>query len=229
MSINGQFRQISPRALDLVLQRPELLSGALNWQAENADPADPLAGIPAGARAILEMLPEAARAKAAAQMMAATAAFPGMREFHSDEFAALKAAGVGDGDLPPTLDIRKSWEPLNFLLAGKPHEPGPGPLGSAVLGGREVGDDHGYGPIRVLTPAETAEVAAALEALGDEGAMARYSAEAFDEAGLSGFEDWEDEEEAEALHEWVLETYREVRDYYLEARGRGYGMLLALV
>ncbi len=229
MSINGQFRQISPRALDIVLQQPELIAGALDWEPENPDPADPLAALPAGARAILEMVPEAARGNVAAQMLASTAAYPGMDQFYAEEFAALKAAGVGDGDLPPALDIRKSWEPLNFLLAGKPDEPGPAPLGSAVLGGREVGEDHVYGPIRVLSPAETAEVATALEALGDEGAMARYSPAAFDAAGLCGFEDWEDEEEAEVLHDWVLETYREVRDYYLEARGRGYGMLLALV
>jgi hypothetical protein len=226
MSINGQFRQISPRALEVVLQEPGLLAGALNWAPENPDPADPSAALPASARALLEMFPEAARANAVAQMLASTAA---LDQFYEEEFAALRAAGVGDGDLPPALDIRKSWEPLNHLLAGTPDEPGPAPLGSAVLGGREVGDDHVYGPIRVLTPAETADVAAALEALGDEGAMARYSPEAFDEAGLCGFEDWEDEEEAEILHDWVLETYREVRDYYLEARGRGYGMLLALV
>lgn len=228
MSINGQFRQISPRALDLVLQQPELAGAALDWASEDEDPADPLAGLPAGTRAILEFLPEEARAKAAAEVRARAAMFPGLDALDARERAVLEAAGVRSADLPPALDIRKSWEPLNFLLAGTPHEPGPDPLGTAVLGGREVGEDLGYGPVRVLSPAETAEVADALEALGDGGLMARYSADAFEEAGLEPA-GWDDPEEDEERREWMLDTYHEVRDYYVEARGRGYGMLLALV
>lgn len=133
MSINGHFRQVSPRALDVLLARPELMGGARDWMAEQPDAADPFAGLPASARAILGSL-----------------------------------------------------------------------------------------------PAQVAEVADAMQALGEEGALARYVPAEFEAAGITPC-GWDDPAEDEQRREWLRETFREVLDYYVAARDRGYGMILTLV
>jgi hypothetical protein len=40
---------------------------------------------------------------------------------------------------------------------------------------------------------------------------------------------WEDPDEDAEGREWLLDTFREVRDDYVAARDRGYGMILAMV
>ena len=227
MSINGQFRQVSPRALDLLRARPELVRAALDWTPLHPDPDDPFGDLPAGTRAILECLPAEMHAEVAARMRQSLAGLPGLLDPYAEEAEALRAAGIGDGDLPAALDIRKSWHPLHFLLSGQPWD-APWPLGAVVLGGEALGEDGGYGPARVLSPAQVAELAEALQALGDEGALARYAPAAFEAAGIAPA-GWEDPDEDEERREWMLDTYREVRDYYADARRRGYGMILALV
>lgn len=227
MSINGQFRQVSPRALDLIRARPALAPAALSWTPLRSDPDDPFADLPAGTRAILEAIPEEMREAAAVQMRAAQAAYPGLADLYAAETAELRAAGIGDDDLPAALDIRKSWHPLHFLLTGQAWET-PWPLGAVVLGGEPVGEDLGYGPARLLTPEQVAELANALQALGEVGAMTRYVPAEFEAADIAPG-GWEDPEEDEERREWLLDTFREVRDYYLDARRRGYGMMLAMV
>jgi hypothetical protein len=231
MSMNGQFRQVSPRAFSILLEQPELVQAAFSREsAAPADSDDPLAGLPASTRAIFAGFPlEAQRAAAAqhAQMMQQMlgtnpmlARMMALQEEDTEEDSAtLRAAGIGDADLPDALDIRKTWHGLHVLLGGEGHEPGPG-AAQAVLGGRETGDDYVYGPIRVLTPAETAEVAAALAALTEDELAGRYDAEAMSAAQIYG---------ACEEVEWLLEAFRQVRDYYAAARERGYAMLLAIV
>lgn len=228
--MNGVFRQVSPRALEILKQHPGMIGTALDWEtAAPPDTGDPLAGLPASTRAIFACLPPEAQAMAAAQharameqMRTMNPMLAALQAEEDEETAELRAAGVTDDDLPDALDIRKSWHPLHFLLAGTAYDPTPG-AGQAVLGGSEVGDDHVYGPVRVLTAAETAEVAAALAGLSEEQLLARYDVAALQAAGIRGCKDDEDH------REWMAETFREVRDYYLAARERGYGMLLAIV
>lgn len=227
MSINGQFRQVSPRALDLLRARPGLVRAALDWTPLHPDPDDPFADLPAGTRAILECLPAEMHAEAAARMRQSLAVLPGLAAPYAEETEALKAAGMGDDDLPQTLDIRKSWHPLHFLLSGQVWET-PWPLGAVVLGGEPLGEDMGYGPARVLTPPQVAELADALQALGEAGVLARYAPAELEAAGIAP-SGWEDPDEDEERRAWMLDTWREVRDYYVDARRRGYGMILALV
>jgi hypothetical protein len=227
MSINGQFRQVSPRALDLLRARPELVPAALDWRPLHPDPGDPFADLPAATRAILECLPAEMHVEAAARMRQSLAGLPGLADLYAEETEALKAAGTGDDDLPEALDIRKSWHPLHFVLCGQAWD-APWPMGAVVLGGEPLGDDMGYGPARVLTPAQVMELADALQALGDAGVLARYAPAELEAADIAP-SGWEDPGEDEERREWMLDTWREVRDYYVDARRRGYGMILALV
>ena len=227
MSMNAQFRHVSPRALEILLKQPDMISAALQWEnAAPADSPDPLAGLPAASRAIFGSLPPEMQKMAAdkhAQMMekmrGVNPMLARMLDAQKAEVDQVRAAGLTDEDLPEALDIRKTWHGLHFLLTGNADAPGPG-AAQAVLGGRETeNDDFGYGPVRVMTPAETAEVAAALAALTEDEVAARYDAGAMAAAEIYG---------ACEEVEWLLEAFRQLRDYYAAARERGHGMLLAI-
>jgi len=58
-------------------------------------------------------------------------------------------------------DLDKNWHTIHYLLTGEP-EPDSSALGSAILGGEEVGEDLGYGPARLITPEKVAEISTAL-------------------------------------------------------------------
>src|ERR1043166_1734378 len=58
----------------------------------------------------------------------------------------------------PQLDLEKSWHGLHYLLAQDPTKTQAG-AGQAILGGKEVGKDVGYGPARILSPKEVAAIA----------------------------------------------------------------------
>src|SRR5262249_60003757 len=64
---------------------------------------------------------------------------------------------------PKGISLDKAWHGLHYLLCGAA-EPAPGPLGQAVIGGTEIGDDLGYGPARYFTAAQAAGIARALQA-----------------------------------------------------------------
>lgn len=241
MSMNGQFRQLSSRALQLLNERPELVQAALDWDG-SASPApaagaageDPLAGLPANVRRMFEHLPEEMQRMAAAKFTGAREAFAKRsplaaqfvareQEEDDEEREALRAAGIGDDDLPEPLGIHKSWHGLHFLLAGKAWETGDG-AGQAVLGGAELGEDFtGYVAARVMTPGEAAAVAEALGALDEGELRARFRADAFRAADIYSWEDSDD------YVDEMAESFRVVRDYYADARRRGYGMLLVIV
>ena len=73
----------------------------------------------------------------------------------------MKKAGVRFDEPDGRLLLDKSWHALHYLLTGRADE-APPPLGNAILGGTPLGPDLGYGPARLLSPAEVQEVAVAL-------------------------------------------------------------------
>jgi hypothetical protein len=60
---------------------------------------------------------------------------------------------------PETIDLHKSWHVLHFLFTGQAGGGGTPPSSFLMEGGREVGEDMGYGPGRLLDPADTEEFA----------------------------------------------------------------------
>ncbi|MEI2776370.1 MAG: DUF1877 family protein [Tetrasphaera sp.] len=76
---------------------------------------------------------------------------------YPDGFAAL----LESDDDAPSVDLDKAWHGIHWLLTGSA-EPTGDVLSDAIFGGRQVGDDLGYGPARVLTVDRVAAVAAAM-------------------------------------------------------------------
>ena len=71
------------------------------------------------------------------------------------------------------LSLHKDWHVVHWLVAGTAGD-ATDPVGTAVMGGEEVGDDLGYGPAMVRTPEQVRGIAAALDALGVDALMRRY-------------------------------------------------------
>jgi len=71
--------------------------------------------------------------------------------------AAQRRAAPAPGTPGHSISIDKAWHGLHYLLCGAP-EPVAGPLGQAVFGGTDIGEDQGYGPARYFTPTQVAEI-----------------------------------------------------------------------
>ena len=64
--------------------------------------------------------------------------------------AARHRAPPAPGTPGHSVSLDKAWHGLHYLLCGA-LEPAPGPLGQAVFGGTEIGEDPGYGPARYFS------------------------------------------------------------------------------
>jgi hypothetical protein len=84
----------------------------------------------------------------------------------------LREAGAF-GEDPNVLELEKSWHTLHYLLSGSA-EPTDSPLGRAILGGKEIGPDLGYGAARLLSAAEVREIASALAQVSPEDLTRRF-------------------------------------------------------
>jgi len=111
---------------------------------------------------------------------------------------------------------------LHYLLCGAA-EPAPGPLGQAVFGGTEIGDDMGYGPARYFSVAETSQIAQALQAPGLEAALRdRFDPDAMEQPGLypGGWN-------AEGP-DWLIDAFRTLRDFYTAVSEDGQAVVTAI-
>lgn len=129
-----------------------------------------------------------------------------------------------DGAIPHHVDVDKAWHAIHFVLNGDVWG-GDGPLGLAVMGGEEIGEDVGYGPARFLTPTEVHQVAQALLDFSPEQFGSRFDAQALHAAEIYPQIWLDDHDEA---REYVVSHYSLLVDFYRSAAGRGDGALLFL-
>jgi len=133
----------------------------------------------------------------------------------------LAVAGLAPDDLSEPLSIEKAWHGVHFLLARTTYEPTE-PPGDAVLGGMPIGEDLGYGPVRIKTPEDVTQTSSALAAL-DLGVLRQgIQATALTVAEIypGG---WDPDDGA---LDWVLDAVSELRDFYARCAVAGHGMLL---
>jgi hypothetical protein len=122
-----------------------------------------------------------------------------------------------------SLSLDKAWHGVHYLLSGS-SEPDDTPLGQAVLGGSEIGEDFsGYGPARALDAGLVADIARALDdpRLEDQ-ARGRFDPQRMRELELypSGWSD-------ESL-EWLLASLRELRSFYAGAAAESLAIVACL-
>ena len=131
-----------------------------------------------------------------------------------------------EGDAEPInhLDIDKAWHAIHYTLNGSAWE-GEAPLFLVILGGREIGEDVGYGPARYLTSTEVVDVAAALATIGPERFAARFDPVAMDAAEVYP-QIWQ-RDGAEGLA-YVQDYYAQLSSFYRTAAERGDAVLIYL-
>lgn len=138
--------------------------------------------------------------------------------------AALKSRpknGADESTRPP-LNLDKSWHLLHYLFTGRAWD-GPMPAAALLVGGREVGEDLGYGPARTLSAQETKAFAQflarqtmrALAGRIDPGAMQRLGIYCAEDAGAR-----------DELEEDVAHYFPQLQTYVGEAATKGCGLLI---
>ncbi|MBI2094267.1 MAG: YfbM family protein [Candidatus Omnitrophica bacterium] len=127
---------------------------------------------------------------------------------------------VASGEL---LDVDKAWHGLHFLLTGDPWTGKP-PLAYAVLGGKEIGDDVGYGPVRFLTSEQVREASQALAVLPADELRKRFDPAQFKQADIYP-EIWDENDEALT---YLLENYLRLVQFYQNAAAKGNAVLFYL-
>lgn len=233
MSMIGHVRQVSPTQLGEFRKNPSALGRFLR--------GDGGGGPRANDRQVLEIL----RKIGAEAQEAGAFDDPAKREIYRVKmFQALQDAGakipveilktMPPGDQPVQhaadaersgayedgLSLEKSWHALHYLLTGRAQE-APPPLGDAILGGAELGEDMGYGPARFLTPEEVRATSAALDKVSAEDIARRFDLPTMIAAEIYACRN---ESDLGLAQEYFAELVR----YYADAASRGNAMLLYL-
>lgn len=242
MSMMGCFRELPPSVLARLQSDPVLVDDVVLAGIHAAGPGIPaavqeqLAAAVAGMKAavmasgdtLLAFLPPEQRdvvAKLPPEQKQAV--FRALAEEVSrvkgwDQMATRgsRKPSVAQSELGSLLEIDKAWHGVHYLLTGSAQD-AEGPLGQAILGGTEIGDDGGYGPARYLLPEEVKGVAIALENVADDQLRNRYDAAALSAANVypGG---WDDPDNLE----WLLEAVGKLQSFYRGAAANGSAALL---
>ena len=142
------------------------------------------------------------------------------------EQGRARSAGLAaPADASAVLALDKAWHGVHYLLCGEV-QAGTALLSQAVMGGVELGEDEGfsgYGPARYFTPAQVTALSHALSRPElEQEAAARFDAALMSE--LQIYPGW-----AGSDAEWVMDGFRRLRDFYLDAAVRGRAIVTCLV
>ena len=207
----GHVRQITPEELNQLQRNPESVEQFLFGKIEANAPA---------IRAALERVQQIAkRAKSNGQMQD-PAEIEKTRALILNELART-GVQVQDGAGDEGLSLEKSWHALHYLLTGTT-ETAASPLGNAILGGEEIGEDRDYGRVRFLTPEQVGEVARALGSLSKDDLVGRFDVKKMKAANV--IYPCGDESEFELAQHYFEQLSR----YYADAAASGSAILLWL-
>ena len=128
---------------------------------------------------------------------------------------------------PETIDLHKSWHVLHFLFSGRADEGGTPPANFLATGGREIGDDDGYGPARLLDSRQTAAFSAFLDGLTVETLTARVDGPRMAGLGIYCAGDGGAAEIAEMVED-VRFYFPQLQSHFRRAREAGESTLISL-
>jgi hypothetical protein len=229
MSMNAEFREITPDALERLKESPELTESIVLADL-SADPA--LSGF----EAVIQAMPTQQREtmEAAFAMMTpeqkahmeseVARAGEAIRAAASEVEARAGGKSIDPGELGERVSIDKAWHGLHYLLCGSPG-PVDGDRGRAVFGGTEIGEDGGYGPARYLDAGEVKGVAAALAAVTEQELRDRFDPRAMDASQVYPASGWSAEEDLD----WLLSAFEQLKDFYRSVARRGNAVLLSVI
>jgi len=209
MGMYGHLRQITPSELEQLRLDPgaveEFIHGKMLADAPTIKAAlERVQEIQLEAQASGSMSDPAEREKLRAQVL-------------------KELEGVGapyqDGPSEDGLRLEKSRHVLHYLLTGKTEE-APPPLGNAILGGEEIGEDRDYGRVRGLTPVQVREVATVLATISKDDLVQGAKLDSMTAAKV--IDSCRDQSEVELARHY----YEQMVRYYADAAANGNAMLL---
>jgi len=131
-------------------------------------------------------------------------------------------ADDGAGD---RMDLDKAWHGVHFLLTGTAWDTD-GPLGQAVLGGRDTGGRScGVGAPRLLDPRQVADVATALSGLDADSLRGRFNREAMQQLNIYP-QIWDEDD---IFDEYLLPSVSTLGFFYATAARQNNAVLLAIL
>jgi hypothetical protein len=149
-------------------------------------------------------------------------ASPALQRELERQIAAANTAPAADPER--VLDLHKSWHVLHYLFTGEAE--GGIPPADAILGGRELGDDMGYGPPRLQEPAATAAFARFLAPLTVEELQRRIDLPRMSELEIYCCGD--DDGSADEIREDVAHFFPQLQRFVAAAANNGNGLLMWL-
>jgi hypothetical protein len=122
------------------------------------------------------------------------------------------------------IDLDKAWHGLHYCLTQDIGE-GSHPLGFILYGGQLAGDiDLGYGPARLFTSSETADINAKLQAVSSEGLKANYDPTKMDDVYPSVIWSRTDEDNFEYINAYFSDLKRFLGECVREKVGMTVGI-----
>jgi len=142
------------------------------------------------------------------------------------QLVGVKSAmsGSREVDRRRILDLHKSWHVLHYLFTGEIE--GGSPPANSLLGGRELGEDMGFGPPRLHEPAATAAFAQFLAPLTVAELQRRIDIRRMSALGIYCCDD--DEGSAEELNDDLQHYFPLLQNFVADAAKNGNGMLVWL-
>jgi hypothetical protein len=130
-----------------------------------------------------------------------------------------------DEEPPNSTDVDKAFHCIHFILTGK-SEGGDEPLSLVIFGGEEVGEDIGYGPVKILLPEQVKAISKSLNEFGVNEFKVRYQPELLEKEQIYPEGLWMPDDQN--IIEYVLGNFEKLVSFYNEAAKRGDGALLYL-
>jgi hypothetical protein len=123
------------------------------------------------------------------------------------------------------VSLDKDWHGLHFLLTGSAWSTR-GTAAQAIMGGREFGEDMGYGPARALSVSQVKAVAKELAKTSPAALSARFDPKAMTKAEIYPAIIWEREGQ-EALA-GLLRSYESLASFYRRAAEKGQMVIIVM-
>ncbi len=136
------------------------------------------------------------------------------------ELARIAREGVDEDILmgaDGALDLDKSWHLLHYLFTGRAWD-GPMPAAALLTGGREVGEDLGYGPARALSAKETQAFAQFLASQSETALVKKMNVPQMQSMEIYSVDD----DSREDLNHY----FPQLKSYVADAAAKGQGLLI---
>jgi len=124
------------------------------------------------------------------------------------------------------LDIDKSWHGIYFLLTGDAsfETTNQTLAGQAILGGEEIGEDLGYGPLRFLSASKVIEIHHELSSITISELSSRFHLEKINKVEIYPSDrNWTEED-----RDYLVEHYAQLVKFYQVAASNEEAVLLLI-